>query len=250
MYNIDYSNIKKEKSFFNVFLFAGIWFFLLIILFIFLFAHHEKAYTKSVPSTKTEIITYTNDNGDKMYSRAYEYNVDGESYVCRSNMKTSKKPDTNSTDIYYKEDDPSNCYIKEQLSVLLLIPFFILLLISIIFATIGLVGVKKYNKKIKIIKYLSSNGKLIKGIPYTAIESNVTINNKTLKKIKITYTTKTGETRVLYSEPIYNKYVPEEGLADLLIDEENPQNYFIDLNIEQLKEWVYGKKKKKQKTIK
>lgn len=93
----------------------------------------------------------------------------------------------------------------------------------------------KINKKSKDIEYLRNNGKLIKRIPYGLRRSNTKRANKRLRIIVLHYTLPTGITLTLESEPRDDTLtLPKEGYADLLIDENNPDRYFIDTNINRI----------------
>lgn len=98
-------------------------------------------------------------------------------------------------------------------------------------------NITKVKKKYKDIEYLKNNGKLIKKVPYVLKRSNVKRGNPTkrLKIIVMHYTLPTGITLTLESEPRDDSFtIPKEGFADLLIDEDNPDRYFIDMNINRI----------------
>ena len=93
----------------------------------------------------------------------------------------------------------------------------------------------RINKKMKDIEYLRNNGKLIKRIPYGLRRSDTKRANKRLRIIVLHYTLPNGITITLESEPRDDTLtLPKEGYADLLIDENNPDRYFIDTNINRI----------------
>lgn len=90
------------------------------------------------------------------------------------------------------------------------------------------------NKKYKDIEHLQKNGKLVKKVPYALRRSDVKRGKPTirLRIIVMHYTLPTGITLTLESEPRDDSLtLPKEGFADLLIDENNPDRYFIDTEI-------------------
>ena len=93
------------------------------------------------------------------------------------------------------------------------------------------------NKRYKDIEHLQKNGKLVKKVPYVLRRSDVKRGKPTirLRIIVMHYTLPTGITLTLESEPRDDTLtLPKEGYADLLIDENNPDRYFIDTNINRI----------------
>ncbi len=82
---------------------------------------------------------------------------------------------------------------------------------------------------------LNKKGKLIKNIPYKMEETGMSVNNVPILRMVIDYTLPSGEEVILYGDPIYDsKNINNDELVDLLIDEDNPKNYFIDFEINRL----------------
>ena len=110
-------------------------------------------------------------------------------------------------------------------------------IINYIFISETIKKIVKTNKKYKDIEYLQNNGKLIKKVPYVLGRSDVKRGKPTirLRIIVMHYTLPTGITLTLESEPRDDTLtLPKEGYADLLIDENNPDRYFIDTNINRI----------------
>ena len=85
-------------------------------------------------------------------------------------------------------------------------------------------------KESKEMKYLAKNGKLIKGLPYQLESTNTTVNGHRLMKIIASYTDSNGLTKEYKSRAraIYASY----NYVDLLIDPNNPENFYIDFDIQ------------------
>lgn len=115
-----------------------------------------------------------------------------------------------------------------------------LAIITIVSFILILVTIKKIiaiNKRYKNLKYLKNNGKLIKKIPYALKKSDVKRSKPTrrLRIIVLHYTLPTGIKLTLESEPKDDSFsIPKEGFADLLIDENKPDKFFIDMNINRI----------------
>lgn len=82
---------------------------------------------------------------------------------------------------------------------------------------------------------MNEHGKLVKNIPYTLEDTNVTIMNKVIKKPVINYVTQLGEVIKLEGDPRYDhKTSDADNMVDLVIDENDLTNYFIDFEINRL----------------
>lgn len=228
MFYIDYSQYKKRNKFWMIFLLIG----LFIVIFIAIF--YIYFFVKRIPLNREangEIEyygEYRNDEGTIMYQPSYRFKVKNKEYFCSSSISTSNKPSSKSI-ILYEKGNPDNCLVKNDSNFyyFLLIPVFV----GLIFALLGGFFVFKNHKIIKKIKYLSNNGKLVKGIPYTLEDSNVYENGTQLKKIVVNYTLPNGVTRRLVSDLKSNYYGNNDGFVDLLIDPNDENNYFIDFEI-------------------
>ena len=166
-------------------------------------------------------VTLTNGTG--------KITVNGKEYTCRSSVSSSKTPGTTGT-VYYSTKDPSNCITDYASSV----SWFLLIGVALgaLVLVIGIVMLKNNLNVVKKAKYLSKHGKLIKGIPYRMVDTNTIINNRRVQRIEINYTLPSGSTIILVGNPRYDfKTFDDDGLVDLLIDPNDPNNYFIDFEI-------------------
>ena len=172
---------------------------------------------------------YVDDEGSYVYSPVYYYEVNGKEYTCRSSISSSKTPGTTGT-VYYSTKDPSDCITDYAGSV----SWFLLIggALGALFLVVGVIMLRKNLNVVKKAKYLSKHGKLIKGIPYRMVDTNTIINNRRVQRIEINYTLPSGSTIILVGNPRYDfKTFDDDGLVDLLIDPNDPNNYFIDFEI-------------------
>lgn len=228
MYDISFKNIKKYRNFYSIFLIIGL-IFLAIILAIFLnfYLKISKLDSKTT-ATSIEINEHVDEDGDTMYSPRYKYMVDDIEYTCITSITSSINPTNKSKIIFYDSKNPGNClpeYSKKNYYFMLLF-----LILPITFILIGSININKINKKIKMIQELNFKGTLIKNIPYHFENSNITLNGIRIQKPAAYYTLPNGLEVTLYGEPRFDKKVDSDTI-DLLIDLENPNNYFIDYEI-------------------
>ena len=231
MYNIDYKNLKAGYSFFAIFLAMGMLFVIVFGYFSWGGAIKKIGKDGIAECIKVDIKTIDGEE-DTTYKPTFYYKVDGTTYaytlpystnVNLSGMKKNKY-------IYYDLKNPSNCvsaYEAEINSTGILI-----LVFTSIFPLIGIIGISSTYKNVKKVKKLAKTGTLIKGLPYKLIDSNTSINEETLPAILVEYTLPSGETREFYGAPRYDfKTRDEDGLVDLLIDLDDPSNYYVDFDI-------------------
>ena len=233
MYDINTKNVKKGKKFYAIFIVAGA-IFMAVMLFIFIAdLTHQSSLDSSVMSTSVEIKQHIDDEGSTMYSPVYTYEVDGKEYQCGSNSSSSIKPSSDNTTIYYDSKNPEDCYSEYSKGANMWILGF--MLIPILFIVIGVIFISKINKRVKKINELNQTGKLVKNLPYRLERSNIEINNRPLMKIVVDYRLSSGQTVTLEGDPIYeNKIADEDNMVDLVIDENNPENYFLDFEINRI----------------
>jgi hypothetical protein len=230
MYDIDTKNIRKSKKYYAICLIAG-GIFAAIMIGIFVFSLVKQSTLDSeTMSLAVEENRHTDSDGDYVYSPIYAYEVDGKPYSCTSNVSSSFKPSQESIPIYYDSKDPSRCMSDYSKNV----DWFILvfLIIPAVFIAIGWIFIHKTNVRVRQVEALNQTGKLVKGLPYRLENSNIEINNRPLMKIVVDYRLPTGETITLEGDPRYDrKNEDEDGLVDLVIDESNPKNYYLDFEI-------------------
>lgn len=233
MYDINTKNVKKGKKIFLFFLIVGIIFMIIIGKVVFSNILKYKSLDASILSTKVEINSYYNDEGTLLYEPTYYYNVNGKDYFCTSSTSSSINPGTNNKTVYYDSKNPTNCLTEYSKSNNIFLLIFMIL--PIIFIFIGIINMIKINKRVRIINELNQKGKLIKNLKYHLENSDITINNVKIQRLVVDYKLPSGSIITLYGDPRYDKKsFDSDGLVDLVIDESNPDNYFIDFEINRI----------------
>lgn len=233
MYDINTKNVRKGKNIYFVFFFIG--FVFLIFAAYFTYATHQKKQTldSSITSTKVEITSYINDDGVTMYSPIYYYVVDNQEYACSSTSSSSVIPSIQNDTVYYEKANPSNCMSNYSKNGNKLIIIFIM--VSIICILVSIVNFHKINKRVKKINILNKKGRLVKNLPYRLEKTKMVINNVPILRPVVNYPLSSGTIITLYGDYRYDgKTNGDNGMIDLVIDEKDPNNYFMDYSINRI----------------
>ena len=233
-YKIDLSNEKKTLFIPIIFLIIGL-IFLMISLCVFIKSNNKFNRIDSLVQVyNIESSSYENDRGITMYNYIYHYMVDDKKYSCKSNISTDKKIEDKEIIIEYNSKNPSECktpYDKNGVStflILFVILGFILLLIGLI---VFLIKIKNILNK----KHLAYSGLLIKDVPYEMVPSNISINGKTLYIIEAIIRLENGNMIKVKSAPRFDfKDKDDDNHVDVLIDKNNPNNNYVDFNINEI----------------
>ena len=87
----------------------------------------------------------------------------------------------------------------------------------------------------KLIKELNKKGKLVKNLQYHLEDTGMSVNHVQIQRPVVEYTLPSGSVVTLYGDPRHDgKLYDADGMVDLVIDENNPNNYFIDFEINRL----------------
>lgn len=233
MFDINIKNIKKGKSFYNIFLIFGI-FFLILFIGIFISSVTKiNSLDATVLSNRVEIKSHVDSEGSTLYTPVYYYDVKGISYSCSSNSSSSINPGTKNKLVYYDTKNPSSCLTEDSKSI----NYFILiaLIIPLVFIIVAVINMNKINKRIKAINELNNKGKLVKNLPYRLENTGMVVNNVPIQRPVVDYRLPTGTVITLMGDPRHDrKHCDADGMVDLIIDENNPDNYYIDFEINRL----------------
>ncbi|MGE5456168.1 MAG: hypothetical protein ACM3O4_03590 [Ignavibacteriales bacterium] len=230
MYNIDYKNLRKEIYFGLPFILVGLLFFILLCFLTFSGLIKKMSMDKTVEAYKIDENGHYDSDGAYLYSPIFYYSVNGKEYECRINYSSSSGVNSKQKNVYYNSANPQDCVTDYTVKPEIFMYF--LCLFPIIFILVGFIQVNKCIKQIKKIKDLNMHGKLIKNLPYELVNSNYSINNRNIRAIKVIYKLPNGVETELIGNPRFDgKMTDEDGFVDLLIDEQNPENYYIDFNI-------------------
>lgn len=186
----------------------------------------SSTYNRKVKSNISEYIPTDNN----MYKKVYYFDADNRQFSCLDSVVINNK--NNQIDkktIYYNFEDPNVCTTNIIKKTNLIVYIFIISLC--IPLLIGLIGMIKINKKLNKIKMLSKCGKLVKNLQYEVVEMKKK-NGNILYKAKTKYKVK-NQVLILYSESIYDKKLFKEyPTIDLLINENDVNDYYLDFNIQ------------------
>ena len=233
MYDINTKNVRKGKNIFYFLLGFALFFIVVFGLAFISTTTKSDSLNSETLSTGVDVKSYVNDEGTVMYKGVYYYEVDGINYICSSNVSTSSHPGTENKKVYYDSSNPSSCMVEH--SSMIDYVMLIGLLVPMIFVIFALVNIRNINKRVKAINDLNKNGKLIKQLPYRLENTGTVVNGVPIKRLVIDYTLSSGVTIPLYGDPRNDrKFSDADGMVDLLIDENNPSNYFIDFEINRL----------------
>lgn len=233
MYDIDTNNVKKGIKFFLMFLFAGVFLLGILLAILIMNIINYKSLDSEIVPNHIEINTYKDSDGDTMYSPIYYYNIRGKEYKCSSQGGSSIMPSTKNRKVYFDSKNPTRCmtdYSRGNNKWILLF-----LLLPIVFIGTAVYNIIKVNKRIKLINELNTTGKLVKNLPYRLENTGMSINGVQIQRPVVDYTLPSGTTITLQGDPRHDKKVADkDGMVDLIIDEANPNNYFIDFEINRL----------------
>lgn len=233
MYDIDTKNVKKGKKFFTAFIVFGLVFLAIFgILSVSSFIKY-KSLDYQVEATRIDENPHYDSDNNLMYSPIYYYEVDGKEYVCKTTSSSSTPPNANQKIVYYDSKNPSKCMTSFAKSVNTI--FIIFTVLPIIMIVVGIIKIQKVNKRVKQINALNNTGKLVKSLPYHLEDSGMVVNNVKIQLPVVEYTLPSGERLTLKGDPRHDRKLSDsDGLVDLVIDETNPSNYFIDFEINRL----------------
>lgn len=233
MYDINLKNVKKGRGFFFMFFFIGFMFLVIIGgIFVSTLIKINNLDSETI-SSRVDVKSHRDSEGSTMYSPVYYFRVNGIEYSCDSTSSSSINPGDKNKTVYYDSKDPSNCMTEFSKSnnALLLLP----MLIPLLFIGIAVYNFIKIEKRIKAINELNQKGKLIKNLPYRLEATGMEVNNRKIMRIVIDYTLPSGSVVKLFGDPRHDgKSIDADGMVDLVIDENDPNNYFIDFEINRL----------------
>ncbi len=229
MFEIDKKNFKKGRK-------PGILLIIIGLIFLLIFGGIEYYYISKKNSMDRETTAtsfdengYYDDENTYVYKPTFYYTVKGQEYSCTSGSSSSLPPSEGTT-VYYKSSDPSNCITSYETSFNWII--FIFAGVGILILGIGIFMLIKNKKAFKKAKLLTTNGKLIKGLPYYLEGTNTYINGQQVQKLVVDYEAPNGLTVHLVGNSRYDmKTSDNDGLVDLLIDPNDLSNYYIDFDI-------------------
>ena len=237
MYDINLKVIKKGYSFWLIFLIVGVLMFGIPGVIITIDAINQSKIDSETLSTKSEIWEDEDDEGYEYYGITYTYEVNGLLYECDSNKEYDTRPyGTLTSTIEYASVDPEICNVKGEgtdgSEILFMLIWSVM---PLIFMGLAIYNMNKITKRVRKVKQLNEIGKLVKGVPYEMKETGMSVNEVEIYKPVAKYYTPTGELLELNGDARFDhKSEDYDGLVDLVIDENDHTNYFIDFEINRI----------------
>lgn len=230
MYNINFKNTKKGYLFGSIFFAVGVLFFIIFSWLTFNGIVKKYSLDSSVVAKYIDQNCHRDSEGSSLCSPIYYYEVEGVEYTCKIGYSSSDTASESQNKVYYDSNNPSDCVTDYTAKPKLYM--YLICLFPLIFVFLGIFQISKVNKKIKRMKHLAMHGTLIKNLPYTMERTNVNVNGNNLLAIAVNYTLPSGSVIHLVGDPRYDRQQADsDGLVDLLIDPNDPNNYYIDFNI-------------------
>jgi len=114
------------------------------------------------------------------------------------------------------------------------LPLLIVWLITGVCMYLGLKNLKRIKEKNKLYDRLEVNGELVKNLKYKMQDTGVRVNDIPIYRIVAEYDLGNGTKIPLYGDGRFDgKFADSDGLVDALIDPTNPENYYLDFNIDE-----------------
>ena len=177
------------------------------------------------------------DREEGTYHTKYDffYSVDEKNYICNLvDISYNTFLDGELNEIYYNPRNPNDCMV-EHVEVETLFFSFFMSIFAFTFGGIGYYYLFKTYKKIRDIKYLNYNGTLVKKLPYSFEDTNMSVNGYNIRKLIVEYRLPNGTVVKLAGDGRFDhKECDEDGLVDILIDLNDPSKFFIDFEINRL----------------
>ena len=233
MYELNTKNMKKGYRFYGMFLLVGILFWVIIGGVMLQRVLRRVEMDSEVKAYDVKINKKYSSEDELLYYPTYYYEVDGQKYTYSlaysTNVGVSKMEKENT--IYYKSSNPQECVSEYETKMS---GWYILAMLFIgVFVVAGFLGIRGVRKNIKRVKWLAENGTLIQGLPYHLVDTGNRVNNRSIYAIEVEYKLPSGSVITLVGDPRYDKQTQDEdGLVDLLIDPNDPDNYYIDFQIQ------------------
>ena len=234
MYDINFKNVKKGKGYYQMILILGI-IPIIVCLIIFICSSLEKNnFKNSVKAYSIEDNCHKKDNEDDFICYpVYYYKINNVEYTCRSSIGYDAV-DHDNNKVFYDRRNPSKCVREIDNSINSYIVIGIV--VGLILILIGLLGIRKVNKRIRTINKLNTNGTLIKNVPYSLKDTFKIVKGKQILKPVVDFILPNGNHINLEGDERFDfVFSDEDGMVDVLIDLDNVNNYYIDFEINRLR---------------
>ena len=225
MYNINYKKYHKELIIGFILLIVGILLTSLYMNYVF-----KGAFKKLFLDSEIDAIQIKENNKDDFYSPVYIFEVNNKKYFCEVENSSKVKPNSKEILVFYDSNNPNNCVNEYETTPS--IYSYIILFFPMFSISLGLFAIAFSLKDIKKLNHLERNGILIKNAIYKIEEVEIK-KRKFIKVIGVDYKLDNGEIIHLISD-LPKKKIDILGYIDLLIDENNLNNFYMDFNLKNI----------------
>lgn len=225
MYNINYKKYYKELIIGFILLIIGVLLTSLYMNYVF-----KGAFKKLFLDSQVRAIQIKENNNEGLYSPVYIFEVNNKKYYCEVENASKVKPDRKEILVFYDKNNPNNCVNEYEATPS--IYSYIILFFPMFSISLGLFAITLSLKDIRKLNYLEKKGKLIKNFIYKIEELEIK-RRKFIKVIGIDYKLDNGEIIHLISD-LPKKKIDVLGYIDLLIDENNLNNFYMDFNLKNI----------------
>ncbi len=201
-----------------------------------------KKIDSEIMSSRVEIVS----NSSGLYSKKLYYIVNNTEYVCEPNIYSNVKPNNDNEIVHYYSKKANICETEYKKNHDFEFNFIFIYVYGFyfIFFIIFIISMISKIKEIKRVKKLSMDAILIKRVPYKKKVSSVYTNSPILFILNYLFPNKIVTNSIFINGQRYelNKNfdilrtytTPKEGFIDVLIDENNTNNYYIDFEINRI----------------
>lgn len=231
MYELNYKNAKKIANIGLPFLLIGVVCLIVLVCMIYFKTAKKARMDATVEAYKVEINSHRDSDGTTLYRPTYFYTVDGKDYQYTLSYSTNVGVDRmEDKTLYYNSGDPSDVMAEYENGFN--ITYLVLGIFICIFPPVGIMMLNKSRKQVAKMKKLAVNGTLIRDLEYRLVPTGYTVNSRRIMAIEVDYELPSGSVITLIGEPRFDrKSHDSDGFVDLLIDLNDPDNYYIDFNI-------------------
>ena len=160
-------------------------------------------------------------------SRNPDLYINNKKYYCEVENASKIKPNRKEILVYYDRDNPNNCVNEYEATPS--IYSYIIMFFSMFSISLGLFAIVLSLKDIRKLNNLENNGTLIKNVIYKIEEIEIK-KRKFIKVIGVDYKLDNGDIIHLISD-LPKKDLELIGYIDLLIDEDNLNNFYMNFNL-------------------
>lgn len=228
MFEVDYSAVKLRKKTLRIVFIVGLIIILIMGGILIFNINKENSMTEEIATGNITAKTFYDDDGKLRYRATYHYSIDGKDYECVSRSTSYDKPPMEGI-VRYEKGNPANCVIDSDNYVFLIA--IALIIVTSFFVILYIISRITLRIETKKLDHLAHYGILVRGLPYSLIPTDIKRKGIKAQQIHVYYTLPNGTVRAFKSAPRIDYVNNDSKTADLLYDNNNLNNYYIDYEI-------------------